>query len=49
MNLFPLKDAQKLKNKGILLISAITHESTLDTCNQKLLEIKGVKVSIAID
>ena len=48
MNSFALKRTKTLKHTHILLIDdVVTTVATLETCAQKLLEIEGVRVSIA--
>ena len=48
MNSFALEGTAKLKSKHILVVDdVIKTGSTLEACAQKLLEIEGVKVSVA--
>ena len=48
MNSFALKRPEKLIDTHILLIDdVVTTGAPLDACAQKLLEIEGVRVSIA--
>ena len=48
INSFALKNALKLKGKHILLVDDVVRTGdTIENCAQKLLEIDGVKVSIA--
>lgn len=47
-SIFKIKDTQLIKGKSILLVDdVITTGATVEACAQRMLEIEGVKVSVA--